>query len=306
LAKRLVFSQPVGIDRESSALRSLRSLRAVLRVGIMFWLDHPSYRNASDRLVKYLQSDKYRFRRLPPIVFLCGGMNSHARDSLNAYLHKYRPDLPVFYAEKVWNEIATTTELNALEMEAYLAALADILIIVVESPGTFAELGAFSLSDDLRKKLLPVLDIRFKNELSFLETGPVRWVNGDSEFRPPVYVDLRKILEAVDQIEERLDRIPSSKTTKVENLARSPKYLLFFICDLLAVIEPATGEIIEHYVTRIVPNVTKRQIAALIGLGSAMKLLTCNPGLEMGSTSTSIRRRSMLPIPRPGNRGGFQ
>lgn len=299
MAKRLVFSQPVGIDRESSALRSLRSLRAELTVGIMFWLDHPSYKFASDRLVKYLQAEKYRFRRLPPIIFLCGAMNSPARDTLNHYLNKYRPDLPLFYAERVWNEIATSTELNALEMEAYLAALADVLIILVESPGTFAELGAFSLSDALRKKLLPVLDVRFRNQHSFLETGPVRWINADSDYRPPVYVDLRKILEAIDQIEERLDRIPSAKPTKVEDLAQSPKHLLFFMCDLLAIIEPATSDMIGHYIERIVPTVTKRQITTLVGLGSAMRLLTPAQLTLDGVTGTFYYRPEEDALTRP-------
>jgi hypothetical protein len=47
--------------------------------------------------------------------------------------------------------------------------------------------------------------------------------NNDSEFKPAIYVDLEKILTAVGQVEERLQRIPKPKTTRVENLATSPK-----------------------------------------------------------------------------------
>ena len=62
-------------------------------------------------------------------------------------------------------------------MEAKLAGLSDIVIIIVESPGTLAELGAFSLSDPLRKKLLPLLDKKYRTGQSFvavLHAGPTK------------------------------------------------------------------------------------------------------------------------------------
>src|SRR5687768_6000643 len=191
-----------------------------------YWLDHPSYKAVRDRLIDYLRSEKYRFRSLNPVVFLCGGMDSPHRNTLRNYLVAHQPEFSVFYAEQVWNEIAVNTELSALQMEDHLARLADIVIILVESPGTFTELGAFSLSDDLRRKLLPILDARYQNTGSFIETGPIRWINVDSEFRPSIYVDLSKILEAIDQIEERLTRLPKPTTTRVDDLATNPKQLL--------------------------------------------------------------------------------
>ena len=54
-----------------------------------FWLDHPSYRPIRDRLINYLSSTKYRFRRLAPVVFLCGGLQSPARATLRDYLEKH-------------------------------------------------------------------------------------------------------------------------------------------------------------------------------------------------------------------------
>ena len=265
-----------------------------------FWLEHPSYKVVRDDLIKYLQSDKRRFRRLAPVVFLCGGFNSPAREVLRKYLAKHDRDLAVFYAEDVWRQIAAMSGAqNALQMEEYLASLADLLIILVESPGTFAELGAFSLSDGLRRKLLPILDSRYKNDQSFIETGPVRWISQDSEFNPPIYVDLRQILTVVDEIEERIERIPKQKPTRVTDLAASPKQLLFFVCDLIAVIEPATREIIQSYVQTIVPSVTETQVSALVGLGSAMELLRPIPLTINGVTATFYYRTSDDALTRP-------
>ncbi|MEO6390669.1 MAG: retron St85 family effector protein [Pyrinomonadaceae bacterium] len=142
----------------------------------MSWLKHPRYEPAVQRLVTYLKADKYRFKSLKPLVFLCGGRGPGPRDQIYAYLRKYWPDLHVFYAEKVWDVIASQGHLNALQMEETLAEMADMLVIIVESPGTFAELGAFSLSEPLRTKLLPILDIQFEGDDSFINTGPVKWI----------------------------------------------------------------------------------------------------------------------------------
>jgi hypothetical protein len=88
---------------------------------------------------------------LAPVIFLCGGFKSPAREALRVYLGKYDADLAVFYAEDAWSKISANPALNALQMEDYLAKLADLVIVLVESPGTFTELGAFSLSELLRK-----------------------------------------------------------------------------------------------------------------------------------------------------------
>src|SRR4051794_3602513 len=117
------------------------------------WLHQPRLHRARERIVSSLSSEHYRFRRLSPVVFICGGLGSTPRDKLRDYLRHWLPDLQVFYAERVWELIASDPGLGALKMESDLAALSDLIIIVVESPGTFAELGAFSHVPDLRKKL---------------------------------------------------------------------------------------------------------------------------------------------------------
>jgi hypothetical protein len=239
------------------------------------WLEHPRYVPARDRLIEYLRSSRYRFRRLDPVIFLCGAAASQPRDTLRDYLHRHLPNVSVFYAERVWEQIASSSGRSALKMESDLALLADLLVVIVESPGTFAELGAFSLSDELRKKLLPIVDERYFNQQSFISTGPLRWIDSDSNFKPTIYAPLKRILEAVDQVEERISRIPKSRTVKIDDLAESPKHLLFFLCDLISVIHPATADVVNYYLERIAPSILSSDISipTLIGLGVAMDLL---------------------------------
>lgn len=203
---------------------------------------------------------------------------------MRAYLLKHVPELlGVFYAERVWEHIsAHESQMTALQMEAELAKLADMVIVIVESPGTFAELGAFSLSDDLRAKMLAIVDSKHRTDESFILTGPVRWVDRDSAFRPTIFVPFETILDSVGEIEERIKRIPKPKSTKVADLSASRKHLLFFLCDLAAVTYPATIGILQHYVDKIVgPNI---EIATLVGLAQAMDLLRSRT-VELHGTS---------------------
>lgn len=169
-----VFSRPECIDTYSPPALRFAPLRGPLKVGAMVvWLDHPSYVPARDRVINYLRSSHYRFRQLKPVLFLCGGAARTSRDTLCLYLRKHAPGLGLFYAERVWEQIASHPDRSALKMESDLAALADLVVIIVESPGTFAELGAFSLSDPLRKKILPIVDRSYAgHHQSFISTGP--------------------------------------------------------------------------------------------------------------------------------------
>jgi hypothetical protein len=240
------------------------------------WLNHPRYSRIRDELIVRLRSEKYRFRRLDHVIFLCGGKGSSRRENLREYLVKFHKNLSIFYAEAVWTEIIKAkAAASALEIEKYLASLADVVIVIVESPGTFAELGAFSLSNELRQKLLTIMDSVYEsNEESFIKTGPIRWVDQDSTFAPTVYTPFSRILEAASAIDERLSRLPESKTAYIRDLGDSPKHLVFFLADLVAVVSPATVQILHYYMMHIVKSdMTEKDVATLVGVAVAMKLV---------------------------------
>jgi hypothetical protein len=239
------------------------------------WMQEPRLRRAMERIVDSLSPDQYRFRRLSPVVFICGGLDSSPRNTLRDYFRRRLPNLQVFYAERVWELIAADPGLGALKMESDLAALSDLIIIIVESPGTFAELGAFSHVPELRRKLLPIVDRRYRGVNSFINTGPVRWIDKESEFRPTIWARHSQILEAANEIEQRIARIPKPKPEKVSDLARSRKHLLFFVCDLVGVVAPTTIEGLEYLLATIVPSIPVREleIKMLVGLAEAMGLI---------------------------------
>jgi hypothetical protein len=267
------------------------------------WLRHPRHESALTALIGRIRAPKYRFRRLEPVIFLCGGAGSSRRDDIHNYLTSHHPALHVFRAEVVWNQIAKRNDRSALQLEADLAALADMVVIVVESPGTFAELGAFALSDDLRKKLLPILEIKHRHKDSFLETGPVRWIDEDSFFRPAIWAPHATILLAVNELQERLKRIPKSKPTTVTDIPANRKHLLFFICDLVALVQPASVELVQALVRRALDDEpAAREVPALLGLALAMKLLSY---IEAGAPASGYYRSLPAGLHRPFHRRRF-
>lgn len=269
----MVYSHPGFIDTYSPpALRS----GGTLTVGAMkSWFEQPKIVPVRERIVNALTPAKYRFRRISPVVFICGGFESTRRDTLRKFFRKTYPNLDIFYAERVWELIASDPGLGALKMESDLAALSDMVIIIVESAGTFAELGAFSHVEDLRRKLLAIVDAKYQHDKSFVNTGPIHWIDAESRFSPTIWVKLDSILLCATEIAERVKKIPRPKSAAADDLASSRKLLLFFICDLVAIIAPATLETIQYFLGRMITTVdpTTLEILLLVGLAEAMGLL---------------------------------
>lgn len=242
----------------------------------MLWLNHPSYQRACDEVRQRLTRKLFRLKRLRPIIFFCGGKGSARRDRLNEYLRKYR-DWLSFYADEVF-QVLTEAEpdANALKIESELAELADAIIVIAESPGTFAELGAFALSDALRAKLLPIVDSRYKKEPSFLRVGPIRWVDNDSRVGPAIWADFSVILTVADKVLERLDRhlppLTSQDIRRIE-LRKSRRHLLLLVVLTTEILGPASVEQVQHFLEGIIGPGLQKDIKTLVALAKSLGLV---------------------------------
>lgn len=227
------------------------------------WFNHPKFKAAKKHLVQELSNyerhdtnspqDARQARTsligrspLPKILFICGGDPKYCsnRGKIEKYLVKHAPSLMTFRAEYAWDTISKYKNVNALELEKWLADFSDAVIILVESFGTVAELGAFSISEQLRRKLLPILDKKFEHDESFINTGPVLWVNKDSVYKPAIYADFDTILTSMPEVITRIDK----KRPPIYNSRRNEdsfgifrftrKELLFLVILIIACIGP--------------------------------------------------------------------
>ncbi len=238
----------------------------------MDWFADYRFVRTRDEALQELRNKEYNFRKVSSVVFLCGAAKSSARDRLKDYIVRHCPGFNVFYAETAWNIIVEhNVEANALDVEEKLGELADIVTIIVESPGTFAELGAFAMSPVLRKKLLLLLDRRFQRQNSFVATGPVKWVNRESNFSPSLWIDKERILDFAREIERKLGRTPVPKK-RISDITSSPKHLLFFVSDLVTVFGPVSATQVKILLDRLSIRITE-DTSFYLGLGAALGIL---------------------------------
>ncbi|OEA20985.1 hypothetical protein BBM55_06220 [Vibrio parahaemolyticus] len=230
------------------------------------WFKHPNFISAKRYLISQFKSIEqskkssdmkdarsalFGRNALPKLLFVCGGDPKYCkrRGEIENYLSRHAKHLLTFRAEYAWETISNTqSDVNALELEEWLADLSDAVIIIVESFGTVAELGAFSLSKPLRSKLLPILDRQYENDESFVNTGPVRWVDRDSVYSPTIYANFDTILTSIPEILERIDSArpkfynsrEGSKT--IGNFLFTKKEMLFVIIIIVTSIGPVDSD----------------------------------------------------------------
>ncbi len=72
---------------------------------------------------------------------------------------------------------------NLVNLEEQIGALSTLILLIVESAGSIAELGAFSFIESLRAKLSVVLEATYQDQRSFIMDGPVAMLDGESEAR---------------------------------------------------------------------------------------------------------------------------
>jgi hypothetical protein len=160
-------------------------------------------------------------------------------------------------------------------MEGRLAELADMVVVVVESAGTFAELGAFSLNPRLLTKLLPIVDSQYANDDSFINTGPLRSVNQESAFRPAIRVKFKgSFLLCAGQVEQRLRVIPNLRYSLTSNdIEQSPKQLLLFLVSLVGLLFPVSEVHLVHYLSNVFSLNRPVRVSELLSLAVSLGLL---------------------------------
>jgi len=115
-------------------------------------------------------------------VFLCGGSRPEQKSvrreigkKLSQLRSKYR--YTIHYPEDMFVEILLGHKRkDLLTLENLLAESVNAVVILLHSPGTFAELGAFSNHNLLRQKLIVVVEPKHGGSRSFINLGPLRFL----------------------------------------------------------------------------------------------------------------------------------
>lgn len=206
-------------------------------------------------------------KRRPPLflphsqlIFLCGAnagveIPSARRKEIKLFIERLSPHFRVIYAENVFTELKHLGgSKNALDLEDEISRIADKILIILESPSAFCELGAFSHAT-LRKNVIVINDSQFRHQESFINTGPIAALE---EVKAPVlwYPMASDGIHRLDGIgavfSELSDALSPSRKTRAKRAKGDPSDLkadrrsLYFIHDLIHFAEPITyAEIID-------------------------------------------------------------
>ena len=193
-------------------------------------------------------------------VFLCGADVkdlSKVRAKI-ASVFKLYPRFELLYPEDLFDDLLSGQgDHSLLELENILADSVDAIVIIPESPGSFAELGAFSNNQKLAEKIVCVSDKKFKREKSFINYGPIRLIKR-SEYGQVIYEDYsnlddkeakHKLYRRVSSIISKIKKNNPVKRT-ITNILETENFILpcIYLMDevdrlsLVKLVESATGE----------------------------------------------------------------
>lgn len=152
-------------------------------------------------LIEHCDLSRFRITKFSGLIFLCGGkMGPHAGDPLSARDFFYRQikenhsDIfkRIFLAEQIfgWFEDMLREEYtpDLLSFEKTLSGLASAICLIVESAGSIAELGAFSVAEGISDRLMVVVRRKYNTKGSFISLGPISYLNQLMPARARVFV----------------------------------------------------------------------------------------------------------------------
>ena len=178
-------------------------------------------------------------------IFLCGGSGKEeekfrrkAGDKICATSKRSPYKYSVYYPEDMFIElILGYQKQDLLTLENLLADSASAVVILLQSPGTFTELGAFTNYKKLSNKLIVIIDPKYTRKKSFINLGPVRFLKTKTKskvlFIPMNNSNLNKLVEQITEITRDMDK----HSLPIRDLT-NPIFAYRFYLALIYIFEP--------------------------------------------------------------------
>jgi hypothetical protein len=178
-------------------------------------------------------------------IFLCGANISDKtkmRFKVAQELGRYWYPFDIIYPEDIFDELLYSSKSkDLLSLEHLLAESVDAIIVIPESAGSIAELGVFSNDFDLRKKLICLVDVKYKKDKSFINQGPIKLIKKENS-NAVIFFDPMDITSAIQ------DLIPLLKKLKKSSLLVSSKLSLLqldnFLLQTIFILEPISKNVL--------------------------------------------------------------
>lgn len=123
-----------------------------------------------------------RVRAFDGFIFLCGGrvdVSAQYPPSIRDAIYRglvgdslVEPRIRLAETYKEWADDGIYSDL--LSFERHIAELSSVIVLALESAGSIAELGLFSVLDEFRHKLIVFISTHHYQQSSFIRLGPVQ------------------------------------------------------------------------------------------------------------------------------------
>ncbi|MEW6535551.1 MAG: retron St85 family effector protein [Candidatus Auribacterota bacterium] len=260
--------------------------------------NHSSIKSQISHIKQAILANKVvRPQNISQFVFLCGANNkknnsvSERRKALLEFSKRNLPHTTFFIAEDIFFVLqAQGNKKNFLDIEEEISNFADTIIIVLESPSAFAELGAFS-HKELRRKLIVINDKAFEHAPSFIKLGPIKAVEEVSGSENIIYYPMSENgvseIDRIPDIFTRLERLLNSPPThRVEPVSidscnpaeKFDRYSTMFLHDLIYFMGPLSHKELIEILKQIFDD-SRFKLNEHIAMLFAFKLIAINKNL---------------------------
>ena len=147
-----------------------------------------------------METETIRVHAPSTVVFVCGGQHepglerpANLRDAFLRIHSKSDASYKVMLAES-----SNPFELDAgykdlFQFESDIAQVVGLILLFVESAGSFAELGAFAALETVAPNLLAVMDDVYYGDTSFIRNGPIRFLENQHGAESVLVLDRNEV-----------------------------------------------------------------------------------------------------------------
>lgn len=177
-------------------------------------------------------------------IFLCGRSikdEDSFRHKINKKLPDSHKDIKIIYPENIFKGyLKDNPKKDMLELETVLASNADAICIIHESPGSFAELGAFTSDNNSTyfKRIIVLTEKQYSRKQTFLNVGPIKRVKNKYKKHQIMYDEIDLIEPSINFIDNLYSLICNVKKTnrpskqyciRITNLVGLAYFILIFL-----------------------------------------------------------------------------
>lgn len=233
-------------------------------------IDDPRIKFA--RLIDLMTS---RVLLAPHITFICGGKvditvtsNHSIRNmfmNLSAAMSDKSEGFTLAENFKDWQSGYS----NLADFENDIAALASVIVVILESPGALAELGLFFANPELRKKMVVVVHRDYHLSESFIKFGLLNPLETERETSVLVYQidhekiedvskdEVRDIIDEVFEINDKIEKTSAFKSGDQGHII----FLIFQIVNLFTIL---TLSEIEEYLDEMCIYIKRNRLSSCL------------------------------------------